>query len=417
MRGRIPASIALFLGLALVPGGAQEKNPVVPNPVVPASFVPPAAKTRDFKQLNEHQRLFYLSAARGTEWLKNANMRDGKFVYGFLPALAIPMEGDDYLAQVGAALALARSSRVLGDASSAAIARQALLTALLATEVDPHNPAARRTAAPAAIVHRLGACGMLVLAVQELSPPGKDLLEPSEQLCNYLALQQQTDGSLLVREGRDDARANMEGECYHSGIALTALMRSQKSPAAAARLEVVRKAHVYYRAVWAQNKNVLTATSHIPAYTEAYLATKEQAYADTVFAMADWLLGMQYLPKSAPRPQWVGGFPVTANGKIVSAAPDIQSAAIAECLADACRAARGAGDLARWQRYSQSLELCLDFTSSLQYTPNQLRHFVEEFRPALLGGFHASHQDGNLRLDHAHHAVSALVQYLEHVAP
>jgi hypothetical protein len=415
MRGRIPASIALFLGLALglalVPGDAQEKSPVVP-----ANFVTPAPKVRDFKQLNEPQRLLYLAAVRGTDWLKNANMRDGKFVYGFLPALATPMEGDDYLAQVGAALALARSSRVLGDAGSAAIARQALLTALLATEIEPQNPAARRTAAPAQIVPRLGACGLLVLAVQELASPGKDLLDPAEQLSNYLVQQQQSDGSLLVREGRDDPRANAEGECYHAGLALQALARSAKSPAAAVRIEVVRKAHAYYRTTWTQNKNVLTAVSHIPAYTEAYLATKDQAYADTVFAMADWLLGLQYQPKLAPRPHWIGGFPTTANGKVVSATPDIQSAWVAECLTDACRAARAAGDLARWQRYRQALEMGLDFTTSLQYTPNKMRHFVEEFRPALQGGFHASHQDGNLRLDYTHHAVSALAQYLEHVA-
>ena len=126
------------MGRALVPAGAQEKSPVAP-----AAFVAPAAKTRDFKQLNDPQRLLHLSAVRGADWLKNANMRDGKFVYGFLPALASQMEGDDFLAQVGASLALARSSRVLGDAGSAAIARQALLTALLATEIDPQNPAAR----------------------------------------------------------------------------------------------------------------------------------------------------------------------------------------------------------------------------------------------------------------------------------
>jgi hypothetical protein len=34
----------------------------------------------------------------------------------------------------------------------------------------------------------------------------------------------------------------------------------------------------------------------------------------------------------------------------------------------------------------------------------------------LLGGFHVSHEDGNLRMDDTQHAVSAMVQYLRYVA-
>jgi hypothetical protein len=32
-----------------------------------------------------------------------------------------------------------------------------------------------------------------------------------------------------------------------------------------------------------------------------------------------------------------------------------------------------------------------------------------------VGGFHASHQDGNLRIDYNQHAVSTMVQYLTYV--
>jgi hypothetical protein len=33
-----------------------------------------------------------------------------------------------------------------------------------------------------------------------------------------------------------------------------------------------------------------------------------------------------------------------------------------------------------------------------------------------VGGFHASHQDGDLRIDFTQHAVSAMVQHLTYVA-
>ena len=52
---------------------------------------------------------------------------------------------------------------------------------------------------------------------------------------------------------------------------------------------------------------------------------------------------------------------------------------------------------------------------SLQYTATA-EHFVEAFRPSILGAFHASPQDGNLRIDYTQHPVCAMVQYLDAVA-
>jgi hypothetical protein len=100
----------------------------------------------------------------------------------------------------------------------------------------------------------------------------------------------------------------------------------------------------------------------------------------------------------------------------MEAGPQVSSAACAEGLAEACRVARQQGDLARYRRYRESLERCLQFVATLQYTDANTQHFADWYRPALVGGFHASHQDGNLRLDYTQHAVCALVQYLTHAA-
>jgi hypothetical protein len=112
----------------------------------------------------------------------------------------------------------------------------------------------------------------------------------------------------------------------------------------------------------------------------------------------------------------VGGFMGWADGKAQAVAPQVGSAAYAEGLAEACRVARQAGDVPRFQRYRESLEHCLQFLTTLQYTEANAQHFADWYRPALLGAFHASHQDGDLRLDYTQHAVSALVGYLEHAA-
>jgi hypothetical protein len=95
----------------------------------------------------------------------------------------------------------------------------------------------------------------------------------------------------------------------------------------------------------------------------------------------------------------------------------VASAGYAEGLAEACRVARTAGDLQRFRRYGEALERCLQFVATLQYTDANTQHFAAWYRPRLVGGFHTSDQDGNLRIDYTQHAVCAMVQYLTYVAP
>jgi hypothetical protein len=49
----------------------------------------------------------------------------------------------------------------------------------------------------------------------------------------------------------------------------------------------------------------------------------------------------------------------------------------------------------------------------LQYTEGNTSHFAEWYRSRLVGGFHPSQQDGNLRIDTTQFAVSALLQFLD----
>ncbi len=70
-------------------------------------------------------------------------------------------------------------------------------------------------------------------------------------------------------------------------------------------------------------------------------------------------------------------------------------------------------DLDRYRRYAGALQLALQFTARLQYTDAGTSHFSEWYRPRLVGGFHASPQDGNLRIDYTQHAVSALTQFID----
>lgn len=409
--------VPLLALLLFTPGSAQ--NPPT-QPITPVKAVGAAdavGKQRDGSKLPAAAQTIFYSAHRGMDWLKLANKPDGRFVYGFLPTLRAPMDGDNFISQAGAAFALARATRYFRDERGAAVARQAILTLFEETATDAKNPTIRFTAAPPQAVNRLASHGLVVLAIHELAEPSKELLDKADQLCNYLRKLQRDDGSLMSHEGEDNKKTvmtEMDAQC--AGIALHALVRSHKHRPAQWKLDMVRKARVYYHAYWQGNKNIATVVTHTPAYAEAYVVTKEQAFAEAVFAMNDWLIGLQYREDSdSGRKQWIGGFPRSADGKAESAFPDIWSALPGESLAEACRVAKHATDLPRGQRYERALILNLHFVMSLQYAPLRVQHFVEPFRPAILGGFHGSHQDGNLRIDFTQHPLCAMVQYLEGV--
>ena len=201
----------------------------------------------------------------------------------------------------------------------------------------------------------------------------------------------------------------------YAGMALYGLMRSQLHRPAAWKTEAVHKALAYYGPWWRGHKNMQFIPWQTAAYTEAYLRTREQVFADFVNEMNEWLCGLQYARLEPRHPLWFGGFKSWADGQAVESAPQVTSAAYAEALAEACRVAREAGDLPRYRNYSAALERCLQFLATLQYTDANTSHFADWYLPTVRGAYHASHQDGNIRIDYAQHVICAQVQYLNQV--
>ncbi len=390
--------------------------PAVPSP--PSNLPPTSSSGAHLELLVPFPRQVSLSARGGADWLHRANGPDGRFVYGFVPSLNTVLEGDHYLRQIGAAFALARAARLTGDERYTAKARQAVVTLLLDTMPDPHDPEVRTTSLPSVLLNRLATAGLLVMAINELPAPAEDLLKQSEQLCAYIRKQQQPDGALSCRDAADPADAVVDPDAvnYYPGAALYGLMLSQRHKPAAWKTEVVARARGFYQPWWRAHKNPAPIPWHAAAYAEAYLLTHDKAFADAVTEMADWLCTLQYVQLDRNHPHWLGGFRGWRDGKPAAAAPDCESACAGEALAAAFRVARQAGDQARCQRYREALEHCLRFVTTLQYTESNSQHFADWYRPVLLGAFHASHQDGSLRLDYTQHAVCALFQYLADVA-
>jgi hypothetical protein len=370
-----------------------------------------AAPLRNLTNLSPLQKQMLLAAQRGADWLYRMNGDKGRFLHGYLPALKVALDGDHYLHQAGAALALARAASFTGEERYAVRATQALLALLEETAPDAKDPAVRATTLPGGIVNPLGAAGLLVLAIHALPNPQADLLDKAEQLCNYIRRQARANGSL---GGEAEARPNEEG-CGHAATALHALAKSQKRRPAAWKTGVIRKGLAHYGTWWRGHKCLGPVPALTAAATEAYLLTGERAGADLVSEMNDWVCTLQYAQIDARRLLWYGGFMNYADGRPVETAPQVTCATHAEGLADASRVARKLGDATRHTTYTEALERCLQFLCTLQYTEANTQHFADWYRPRLVGAFHASHQDGDLRLDYTEHAVSALCLYLEHV--
>jgi hypothetical protein len=422
MRLRLVGSLLLlavgFVALSLTRGQDRPAAPAAPPAPPSPAAAPPAAPLTplvDYAKLAPFQQQLLLSCQRGAEWLYCMNGVKGRFVHGRLPALRADLEGDHFLRQVGAAYALARAARLTGEERYAARAAQALLALLDETQTDVHDPQARCPVLPSSVVNRLGASGLLVLAVHELPDPQADLLDKAEQLCRFIHLQARPDGSLRchdVADGKADEADDAVSVREYPGLALYGLMRSCKRRPAPWKLDLARKALGYYRPWWREHKDRAFAPWQTAAYTEAFLLTREQAFADFVLEMNDWLCGLQY-PPDARRPLWSGGFMGCVDGRTAETAPQIDSATCAESLAHACRVAREAADVRRLQRYTETAERALQFLATLQYTEGNTQHYADWYRPRLVGAFYASHQDGNLRIDYTQQALSAMAAYLE----
>jgi len=380
-------------------------NPVVAPPVTAVSLKP----IRDFSGFNELQRQLLLTAQRGADWLFRMNGLDGRFKPGLLPALARGIEDDSYARQAGAARALAQAARFWGEERYAARARQAILLLRDDTETDPNDNLSRRPRLPGSTAYRVAVSSLLVLAIHELPAPASDLLDSSNQLCRYLTRQTQSDGTFPVEPTGSDV------ERLAGVLAVQALCANQRHQPSAEKLAVIHKALAGLRQTWKKAPCALIGPELANAAAEAYLVGKDKGAATLALEVADWLCALQYAQIDPRHPDWYGGFRTWRDGRAMETAPDIGSARPIIALVAASRVARELGDVQRFQRYTDASESGLQFVSTLQYSTAVSQHFQEWFRSQIVGGFHASHQDGNLRIDYTQQAVSALLGYLEHV--
>jgi hypothetical protein len=352
----------------------------------------------------------------GAGWMARAHQVNGRFLHGYVPALRLPLSGENDIMQGRAAVAMAQAARFSGDEKQAAVASQTILALLAATRPAANDPNCRVPTQVSFTCNRVGFAALLALAIYELPNAADKLTDDAERLCLFLRAQLRTDGSVHYTDGASDVPTQVDpaGVNVYPGLALHALAVSNRVRPAEWKKDAVKRGVAHYEALFRTHPHPVLAAGIIPAAAELYTDTKLTEAANTAYEMADWLCGLQ-IPTTDPRtPQWAGGFRPVANGQPTSDPPGtVETGLYVQGLACAYQLTRLTGDLTREGKYRPALTGAVTFLCGLQFLEANTRHFERSFRAGvLIGAVHLSPTDGTIRIDATACAVTGLLRYL-----
>lgn len=419
IHGQPPATSPKSLPSDIVSPGAPVSKGVTPASGIKAPAEPPATRKpapfdrfKKYDQLPDLTREIVFATLRGMEWLSRDGIHQpsGRFIPGLNPALGRATDDDSFINQAMGAFALARAARLTGDEKYAVRAGQTILSLL--AETAKENAGARKPVQPDGVCNSVGSAALLAISIFEMPDAPADLRQCGEELCLFLKSRLASDGSVQCSE--NGAPTERDASVVHAGPAVAALAMSNRNAPAAWKQEALARSLVYYRPRAKSPPHASMSAWLMTAFADMHLQTKQASYAECVFEMADWMCKLQYDGVDRRQAAWRGGFQTVSFSEVTQTAPTVDSSYFAIGLADACRMIRTMEkpDAARYDRYRAVLTRALQFLTTLQYGDENTVHFAGHFRPVLLGAFHPSMTDGNLRVDQTAAAVCALTQYL-----
>lgn len=359
-------------------------------------------------------------AVRGTlmaaNWLAKMNEANGQFLHGYLPALRQPMPGDHDLRQAQAALAMAQAARFNGDKLHVAVANQATLRLLAFAKPDPNDPTCRVPVQSSLVCNKVAFAALVAAAIYELPGADDKLIDAAEQLCTFLLTRTRPDGSVHYTDGPTDDPVKIDpaGANEYPGLALQAVAMSNRVRPSARKSDAVKKGVAHYYAAFRARPHPVLVTTLTPAATELYLQTKLNEVASAALEMNDWLCALQISPNDPRHPEWAGAFRAVVDGRTTDAPPaTTDTGRCVQSLACAYHLTRATGDLTREAKYRGAVGYAVQFLCGSQFVETNTRHFEDNFRAKMLiGAFHLSPADGNVRVDATACAVTGLLRFL-----
>jgi hypothetical protein len=354
-----------------------------------------------------------------SNWMTRMNQSQGRFIYGFNPALRQPLPRDNNLHQARASLAMAQLAKFTGDEKQAAIASQSILTLLAATGFEPTDANCRIPIQSSQICNRVGFAATLALAIYSLPGADAKLIDEAEKLCEFLHKQCRADGSVHYTDGTSDASMEVDpaGVNEYPGLALQAIMTGNRLRPATWKTDAARRGIAYYRGLFQAKPHPLLAATLTPPCLELFQQLHLNESAGVAFEMND-LVCRNQIPTNDPRiPQWVGGIRTYQNGQQTDIPCGPETGLYLQSLTSACQLAGLVPDLTRYAQYKSAAQDATQYTIELQYAETNTRHFENAFRSnMLIGAFHLTPTDGNIRIDATATSVSGLLHFLSLVA-
>ena len=334
-------------------------------------------------------------------WLVRHQRRDGLFRYEYQPDARRWSTADSLVRQAGCAWSLAALSQAPDGLPFLPPARRAL-AGIAAAALRRDGPGRLYYLVDRSGQARLGAIPLLLLAAADLRRHNPLPADTVNRLTATLLAVQRPDGAF----GAHARGLTLEGsQRYFAGQIALALARRHALAERAPLARAVESALRHYHDRWQAGDRDLSFAAWMLQACDAWHAQSDAPLAaDFAYAMADWALQFQHLPRPpdatpadspAPNPLWLGAYGDT---------PGIGTAAYTEGMLGALAIARRRGDADRAHRYARSVLLALRFLLQLTVEPADLP-FVGG--PEQRGALRASLRRRSLRCDHAQHFLMA----------
>jgi len=342
------------------------------------------------------------SAVGGGNYLTNAVREDGRFVYSYQPATDKESDAYNILRHTGTVYAMADLYQLTGDPRLLAALDRALDYLRRQIQKCQINGIFENCIVEQGET-KLGGNGLAVLAFsQYMQATGtRDLLDETRSLARWIVATQSASGQFMIHKVHLASGETTDFVSdYYPGEAIYGLARLYQLDKNDQWLSAASKGARWLAADRIQGK-AQNEIEHdhwlLLGLDELQHINPDPAYMDAAIRIADAIIVSQNLePEFA---DWFGGF-----YKPPRSTPN---ATRAEGLLAAYRVTRDYGTKAQSERILRAARNSIAFQLGTQFQPESAMYFSDPQR--ILGGFHQSLTDFEIRNDYVQHNISSIL--------
>lgn len=329
----------------------------------------------------------------------------GLFSYQYEPGLNRYSKDENLVRQVGATLALSMHAKWSGESASLAAANTAIRYHLQGlTDIPDVDRGA--FIATADKKNKLGLTALLAIAMAEHPEAGR-FQDTRQRLVRGMLWLQRPSGMFITAFPPAE---RIDAQDYFPGEALLALAKQYSLEPSADILGAFDRAILFYRSYF---RNA-PSPAFVPWQVQAYALMAQQGrrgdYVSYVFELSDWLAQKQLNESNCPWPELWGGIAAYQPGRA-----GVSTASYLEGFTAALELARVMGDQARISKYERIVRDAARFVMQLQFRQEEA-YFVRSPKD-VIGGIRTTPSLDLLRIDHAQHALVALIRARQTLFP